>query len=211
MNVGVLRTPQGADLAGGKDGGVTYDNTDHTRLVLEGNKGIRLTKAEDKSHKITFDAPVKVAEGSGAISIKQPVENSADGKEKAGYTIIKSEIKSGSSEIAVESKDGVTTIKWVGGTTGAAAGGSTSVSVTNADATTTVTQDGNVYKVAAVTGAITAGDNAGVAEADKGKLAKAGDVVEAINAAKTSVTNADATTTVTQDGNVYKVAAVWIS
>ena len=192
MNVGVLRTPQGADLAGGKDGGVTYDNTDHTRLVLEGNKGIRLTKAEDKSHKITFDAPVKVAEGSGAISIKQPVENSADGKEKAGYTIIKSEIKSGSSEIAVESKDGVTTIKWVGGTTGAAA-------------------DGNVYKVAAVTGAITAGDNAGVAEADKGKLAKAGDVVEAINAAKTSVTNADATTTVTQDGNVYKVAAVWIS
>ena len=74
-----------------------------------------------------------------------------------------------------------------------------------------MTQDGNVYKVAAVTGAITAGDNAGVAEADKGKLAKAGDVVEAINAAKTSVTNADATTTVTQDGNVYKVAAVWIS
>ena len=62
-------------------------------------------------------------------------------------------------------------------------------------------------KVSAVTGTITAGNDASVADADKGKLAKAGEVAAAINAAKTSVTNADATTTVTQDGNVYKVAA----
>ena len=69
-------------------------------------------------HKITFNAPVEAAEGSSAISIEQPVEG-----DKAGHTIIKSEIKSGSpNKIGVESKDGVTTITWVGGDTGAAGG-----------------------------------------------------------------------------------------
>ncbi|WP_239649443.1 hypothetical protein, partial [Haemophilus parainfluenzae] len=118
MNVGVLRTPQGAELAGGADGGVTDENTDHSRLVLEGNKGIRLTKAEDKSHKITFDAPVEVANGSGAVSIEQPVAGA-----NAGHTIIKSEIKSGSTDkIQVTSANGETTITWVGGAAGGADG-----------------------------------------------------------------------------------------
>ncbi|WP_118790460.1 ESPR-type extended signal peptide-containing protein [Haemophilus haemolyticus] len=116
MNIGVLD----------KDSAPTEDNSDNSRLVLEGNKGIRLKKAEDKSHKITFDAPVEVADGSGAVSIEQPVTG-----DKAGHTIIKSEIKSGSPDkIQVTSANGETTITWVGGDTGAAggaAGGSTSV------------------------------------------------------------------------------------
>ncbi|WP_118782285.1 ESPR-type extended signal peptide-containing protein [Haemophilus haemolyticus] len=237
MNIGVLD----------KDSAPTEDNSDNSRLVLEGNKGIRLKKAEDKSHKITFDAPVEVADGSGAVSIEQPVTG-----DKAGHTIIKSEIKSGNDKIKVTSENGVTTITWVGGDTagGGAAGGSTSVTAgdgisvsadnkvsvnakanggitvdangvsVNAKANGGISLDGGVSvdtdnttinvangKVSAVTGAITAGNNASVADADKGKLAKAGEVAAAINAAKTSVTNADATTTVTQDGNVYKVAA----
>lgn len=61
MNIGTLD----------KDSAPTEDNSDNSRLVLEGNKGIRLKKAEDKSHKITFDAPVEVASGSGAVSIEQ--------------------------------------------------------------------------------------------------------------------------------------------
>lgn len=102
MNIGTLD----------KDSALTEDNSDNSRLVLEGNKGIRLTRKNDKhtAHKITFDAPVEAAEGSGAISIKQPLEG-----EKAGYTIIKSEIKSGSPDkIKVDSANGVTTITWVG-------------------------------------------------------------------------------------------------
>lgn len=113
MNIGVL----------GTDSKPTEEDSDNSRLVLEGNKGIRLTRNIDDhtAHKITFDAPVKAADGSDAISIKQPVEG-----ENAGYTIIKSEIKSGSPDkIKVESKDGETTITWVGGDTagGGAAGG----------------------------------------------------------------------------------------
>ena len=114
MNIGVLD----------KDSAPTEDNSDNSRLVLEGNKGIRLKKAEDKSHKITFDAPVEVADGSGAVSIEQPVTG-----DKAGHTIIKSEIKSGSPDkIQVESANGETTITWVGGdTAGGGAGGGTPV------------------------------------------------------------------------------------
>ena len=114
MNIGVLD----------KDSAPTEDNSDNSRLVLEGNKGIRLKKAENKSHKITFDAPVKAADGSGAISIDQPVEG-----DNAGHTIIKSEIKSGSPDkIQVESANGETTITWVGGdTAGGGAGGGTPV------------------------------------------------------------------------------------
>ena len=109
MNIGVLDTGEK----------ITEDDSDNSRLVLEGNKGIRLTKAKDKSHQITFDAPVEAAEGSDAISIKQPVEG-----DKAGHTIIKSEIKSDTpNKIEVTSKDGVTTINWVGGDTAGGAAG----------------------------------------------------------------------------------------
>ena len=216
--------------------------------------------------------------------------------DKAGHTIIKSEIISGTPDkIGVESKDGVTTITWVGGDTGAAGGaagekgprgdkgetgdkgakgetgdkgakgetgdkgakGETgdkgakgdkgekgdagrqvieghgiTATVDSANDTLTIaaktkpnggisaqseglsidTDNATIKvddagKVAAVTGTITAGETPSVATADANKLAKAGEVAEAIKAAKTSVTNADATTTVTQDGNVYKVAA----
>lgn len=67
MNIGVLD----------KDSAPTEDNSDNSRLVLEGNKGIRLKKAEDKSHKITFDAPVEVASGSGAVPSLWKVEKQA--------------------------------------------------------------------------------------------------------------------------------------
>ena len=110
MNIGVLD----------KDSVITEetkDKSDNSRLILEGNKGIRLTRKNDNytAHKITFDAPVEVASGSGAVSIEQPVEG-----DNAGHTIIKSEIISGTPDkIGVESKDGVTKITWVGGAGGA--------------------------------------------------------------------------------------------
>ena len=239
MNIGVLD----------KDSAPTEDNSDNSRLVLEGNKGIRLKKAEDKSHKITFDAPVEVADGSGAVSIEQPVTG-----DKAGHTIIKSEIKSGSTDkIKVDSANGVTTITWVGGeTSGGAAGGSTPVTAgdgisveaaTNkvsvqggngvtvdgngvsvkakADGGLTVGTDGvsvttdgstiNVVggKVSAVTGTITEGVTPSVATADENKLATAGNVAKAINAAKTKVAAKDNTAEVEHDTatNTYKVAA----
>ena len=121
MNVGVLLTKQGKEANSVTEDSLTDDNSDESRLVLEGNKGIRLTKPRDEhtAHKITFDAPVEAAEGSNAISIKQPVEG-----DKAGHTIIKSEIISGTPDkIGVESKDGVTKITWVGGDTAGGAAG----------------------------------------------------------------------------------------
>ncbi|WP_192877178.1 hypothetical protein, partial [Haemophilus haemolyticus] len=64
-------------------------------------------------------------------------------------------------------------------------------------------------KVSAVTGTITEGVTPSVATADENKLATAGNVAKAINAAKTVVTNADNTTVVelADDGKTYKVAA----
>ena len=77
-----------------------------------------------------------------------------------------------------------------------------------------VNTDGNTInvvdgKVSAVTGTITAGATPSVTPADANKLAKAGEVADAINAAKTVVTNADNTTVVdlADDGKTYKVAA----
>ena len=61
-------------------------------------------------------------------------------------------------------------------------------------------------KVSAVTGTITAGNDAGVADADKGKLAKAGEVAAAINKAKTKVV-AGSSIKVTSSGNEYTVSA----
>ncbi len=74
---------------------------------------------------------------------------------------------------------------------------------------TTIAVDTATGKVSAVTGTITAGNKASVEDADKDKLAKAGEVAAAINAAKTVVTNADNTTKVEldADGKTYKVAA----
>ena len=102
MNIGTVDTT--------KIDSITDENSDNSRLILEGNKGIRLTKPRDThtAHKITFDAPVKVETGSGAVSISQPLTG-----EDAGYTIIKSEIISGSPDkIKVDSANGVTTITW---------------------------------------------------------------------------------------------------
>ena len=283
MNVGVLLTKQGKEANSVTEDSLTDDNSDESRLVLEGNKGIRLTKPRDEhtAHKITFDAPVEAAEGSNAISIKQPVEG-----DKAGHTIIKSEIISGTPDkIGVESKDGVTKITWVGGdTAGGAAGekgadgksayeiwkdanpdnatkseadflaslkgakgdkgadgakGDTGKSAyeiwkdANPDNATkseadflaslkgakgeagVVDTDGTTInvtggKVSAVTGAIE--NNAGNAKAKNGdgaKLTTVANVADAINAAKTVVTNADNTTNVNldADGKTYKVAA----
>ena len=283
MNVGVLLTKQGKEANSVTEDSLTDDNSDESRLVLEGNKGIRLTKPRDEhtAHKITFDAPVEAAEGSNAISIKQPVEG-----DKAGHTIIKSEIISGTPDkIGVESKDGVTKITWVGGdTAGGAAGekgadgksayeiwkdanpdnatkseadflaslkgakgdkgadgakGDTGKSAyeiwkdANPDNVTkseadflaslkgakgeagAVDTDGTTInvtggKVSAVTGAIE--NNAGNAKAKNGdgaKLTTVANVADAINAAKTVVTNADNTTNVNldADGKTYKVAA----
>ena len=239
MNVGVLLTKQGKEANSVTEDSLTDDNSDESRLVLEGNKGIRLTKPRDEhtAHKITFDAPVEAAEGSNAISIKQPVEG-----DKAGHTIIKSEIISGTPDkIGVESKDGVTKITWVGGdTAGGAAGekgadGKSAYDIwkakpenagkSEADFLTslkgdkgeagTVDTDGTTInvtggKVSAVTGAIE--NNAGNAKAkngDEAKLTTVANVADAINAAKTVVTNADNTTNVNldADGKTYKVAA----
>ena len=61
-------------------------------------------------------------------------------------------------------------------------------------------------KISAVTGTITAGDNASVADDHKGKLAKAGEVVAAINKAKTKVV-AGSGIKVTSSGNEYTVSA----
>ena len=282
MNVGVLLTKQGKEANSVTEDSLTDDNSDESRLVLEGNKGIRLTKPRDEhtAHKITFDAPVEAAEGSNAISIKQPVEG-----DKAGHTIIKSEIISGTPDkIGVESKDGVTKITQVGGdTAGGAAGekgadGKSAYEIwkdANPDNATkseadflaslkgaagaagaagekgadgksaydiwkakpenagkseadfltslkgdkgeagTVDTDGTTInvtggKVSAVTGAIE--NNAGNAKAkngDEAKLTTVANVADAINAAKTVVTNADNTTNVNldADGKTYKVAA----
>ena len=240
MNVGVLLTKQGKEANSVTEDSLTDDNSDESRLVLEGNKGIRLTKPRDEhtAHKITFDAPVEAAEGSNAISIKQPVEG-----DKAGHTIIKSEIISGTPDkIGVESKDGVTKITWVGGdTAGGAAGekgadGKSAYEIwkdANPDNATkseadflaslkgakgeagVVDTDGTTInvtggKVSAVTGAIE--NNAGNAKAKNGdgaKLTTVANVADAINAAKTVVTNADNTTNVNldADGKTYKVAA----
>uniref|UniRef100_UPI001864651F YadA family autotransporter adhesin n=1 Tax=Haemophilus haemolyticus TaxID=726 RepID=UPI001864651F len=80
------------------------------------------------------------------------------------------------------------------------------VSVTTDNATIKVDDEG---KVSAVTGTITAGATPSVATGDANKLATAGNVASAINAAKTVVTNADNTTVVelADDGKTYKVAA----
>ena len=135
MNIGVLD----------KDSVITEetkDKSDNSRLVLEGNKGIRFTRKNDEhtAHKITFDAPVEAAEGSGAILIKQPVVDSADGKEKAGHTIIKSVIKSGSTDkIKVVSEKGETTISWIGGDTAGGADGKSAYDLWKA-------KDGNADK-----------------------------------------------------------------
>ncbi|HHK5575286.1 TPA: hypothetical protein ACQUH4_002087, partial [Neisseria cinerea] len=85
--------------------------------------------------------------------------------------------------------------------------GTDGVSVTTDN--TTITVDKATGKVSAVTGTIKAGNEASVEDADKDKLAKAGEVADAINAAKTVVTNADNTTKVEldADGRTYKVAA----
>ena len=138
MNIGVL---QPGDLAEDKleEAGGKSDNS---RLVLEGNKGIRFTRKNDEhtAHKITFDAPVEAAEGSGAILIKQPVVDSADGKEKAGHTIIKSVIKSGSTDkIKVVSEKGETTISWIGCDTAGGADGKSAYDLWKA-------KDGNADK-----------------------------------------------------------------
>ena len=61
-------------------------------------------------------------------------------------------------------------------------------------------------KVSAVTGTITAGENPSVATADANKLAKAGEVAEAIKAAKTKVV-AGSGIKVTPSGNEYTVSA----
>jgi len=61
-------------------------------------------------------------------------------------------------------------------------------------------------KVSAVTGTITAGDTPSVATADANKLAKAGEVAEAIKAAKTKVV-AGSGIKVTSSGNEYTVSA----
>ena len=66
--------------------------------------------------------------------------------------------------------------------------------------------DAATGNVKAVTGTITAGDNASVADDDKGKLAKAGEVAAAINAAKTKVV-AGSGIKVTSSGNEYTVSA----
>lgn len=240
MNVGVLLTKQGKEANSVTEDSLTDDNSDESRLVLEGNKGIRLTKPRDEhtAHKITFDAPVEAAEGSNAISIKQPVEG-----DKAGHTIIKSEIISGTPDkIGVESKDGVTKITWVGGDTAGGAAGEKGAdgksayeiwkdanpdNVTKSEAdflaslkgakgeAGAVDTDGTTInvtggKVSAVTGAIE--NNAGNAKAKNGdgaKLTTVANVADAINAAKTVVTNADNTTNVNldADGKTYKVAA----
>ena len=291
MNIGVLD----------KDSVITEetkDKSDNSRLILEGNKGIRLTRKNDNytAHKITFDAPVEVASGSGAVSIEQPVEG-----DNAGHTIIKSEIISGTPDkIGVESKDGVTKITWVGGAGGAkgadgksaydlwkAKDGNANKSEAdflaslkgengtngksaydlwkakdgNADKseadflaslkgdagrqvvagkgiTATVNTDDTLRieaktkpnggisaqeeglsidtdgttitlksgKVSAATGTITAGETPSVATADANKLAKAGEVAEAIKAAKTKVV-AGSGIKVTSSGNGYTVSA----
>ena len=166
MNIGVLRTPKAVNDNIDGDDELTEENSDNSRLVLEGNKGIRLTKSRDEhtAHKITFDAPVEAAEGSNAIKIEQPTEG-----KKAGHTIIKSEIKSGTPDkIGVESKDGVTTIKWIGGdTSGGAAGGSTPVTAGNGvsvDAATNKVsvQGGNGVTVDASGVSVKAKDKGGV-------------------------------------------------
>ena len=268
MNIGVL---QPGDLAEDKleEAGGKSDNS---RLVLEGNKGIRLTRKNDEhtAHKITFDAPVEAAEGSGAILIKQPVVDSADGKEKAGHTIIKSVIKSGSTDkIKVVSENGETTISWIGGDTAGGADGKSAydlwkakdgnadkseadflaslkgqdgadgrqviegkgiTATVNTDNTLTIaaktkpnggisaqgeglsidTDDTTITlksgKVSAVTGTITAGETPSVATADANKLAKAGEVAEAIKSAKTKVVAGNGIK-VTSSGNEYTVSA----
>ena len=80
------------------------------------------------------------------------------------------------------------------------------VSVTTDNATIKVDAEG---KVSAVTGTITEEATPSVNAADENKLATAGNVAKAINAAKTAVTNADNTTVVelADDGKTYKVAA----
>ena len=77
------------------------------------------------------------------------------------------------------------------------------VSVNTDGKTIEVGADG---KVSAKTGTITAGNEASVADDDKGKLAKAGDVVAAINAAKTKVVAGNGIK-VTPSGNTYTVSA----
>ena len=291
MNIGALRTPKAVIDGREGDDDLTEENSDDSRLILEGNKGIRLTKPTDKhtAHKITFDAPVEAAEGSSAISIEQPTEGG-----KAGHTIIKSEIKSGSPDkIKVDSANGETTITWIGGdTAGGVAGGKGAdgksayevwkaisgnenksvdefikaikgekgeqgerglqgekgekgekgdagsqviqgngiTATPNADNTLTIAAktktnggilaqseglsidtDGTTItlksgKVSAVTGTITAGDTPSVATTDANKLAKAGEVAEAIKAAKTKVV-AGSGIKVTSSGNEYTVSA----
>ena len=71
------------------------------------------------------------------------------------------------------------------------------------DGTTITLKSG---KVSAVTGTITAGETPSVATADANKLAKAGEVAEAIKAAKTKVV-AGSGIKVTPSGNEYTVSA----
>ena len=166
--------------------------------------GDKLTTVTNVANAINA-AKVKVTEGNGAKVDHNKATNtytvSAKVEENKG-------IVAGANGLSVQGGNGVTVnengvsvnAKDKGGLTV----GTDGVSVKTDG--TTIELDTATGNVKAVTGAITAGDNAGVADADKGKLAKAGDVVEAINKAKTKIV-AGNNIKVTSSGNEYTVSA----
>ena len=172
----------GADVSHNK-----ATNTYTVSAKVESNKGLE-----------SGAAGLSVKAGDGVTVDNKGV--SVNAKTNGGITV-------GADGVSVQNGNGITV-----GANGVSVNAKTNGGITVDGSGVSVDTDNTTInvangKVSAVTGAITAGNDASVADADKGKLAKAGEVAAAINAAKTSVENADATTTVTKEGNVYKVAA----
>ena len=167
-------------------GGFTTNATGDT--VANGNDGDKLTTVTNVANAINA-AKVKVEAGNGAEVAHDAATNT--------YTV---SAKVADNKGLEKTADGLTVKAGTGVTVD-----NHGVSV-NTDGNTINVVDG---KVSAVTGTITAGATPSVATGDENKLAKAGEVAEAINAAKTVVTNADDTTVVklADDGKTYKVAA----
>ncbi|TPH25253.1 ESPR-type extended signal peptide-containing protein, partial [Haemophilus haemolyticus] len=168
---------------------VTADSTTSTvqsgnEVEFKGEGGITVTNEAGANGKHIITIKAAQPQGGGAAGGSAPV-TAGD-----GISV------SADNKVSVKPKD-------KGGLTV----GTDGVSVTTDNATIKVDAEG---KVAAVTGAIE--NNAGNAQAKAGdgdKLTTVANVADAINAAKTAVTNADDTTVVklADDGKTYKVAA----
>ena len=219
-----FKVKHGDGLTIGKDNKLVPDTIDlkvtngKVTAPDEGNKK-KLVNAGDLSSALN-DLGWKVSAGSTTSTVKSGDE--VEFKGEGGITVTNTTDNTGKHIVTIKAEQPQGGA--AGGSTPVTAGDGISVSANNKvsiNAGTGVTVDNNGVsvntdgttievgadgKVSAVTGTITAGDNASVADDHKGKLAKAGEVVAAINKAKTKVV-AGSGIKVTSSGNEYTVSA----